>query len=127
MSRIHVLIALALLAAGCARSHGVPDPDLSADASTRADGGAPAAADPGEPASPASPVSCGPNVCYDGDICCDALCGQCTAPGACHPERSCTAFLRCGGSCEGGLCCPSCEGDGVCVEDRDECPPLECD
>lgn len=122
MSRIRITAALALLlAAGCARSHDALVPDVSADAA-----GADAGASTGDPASSTSPVSCGPNLCYDGDVCCDALCGLCTAPGACRPERSCAAYLLCGSSCESGLCCPNCEGEDVCM-DGDECPPLDCE
>ena len=119
MSRIRTSAVLALLlAAGCARSHVAL---LPGEEPAGADAATPTAA--GEPL---SPVSCGPNLCYDGDVCCDALCGLCTAPGACRPERSCVTYLLCGFACESGLCCPTCEGDDVCM-DGDECPPLECD
>jgi hypothetical protein len=70
---------------------------------------------------------CGPNTCNVGDVCCNASCGICTAPGESCSQTPCRfgaqvpSNIRCGLSiCNTGqVCCnPSC---GICAPPGASC------
>jgi hypothetical protein len=75
---------------------------------------------------------CGPNTCNVGQVCCNASCGTCVAPGATCDQTQCAGAPRaptnvlCGrGQCnDGQICCnPSC---GICVAPGETCAEQEC-
>ncbi|HEY3667291.1 MAG TPA: hypothetical protein VGL19_14890 [Polyangiaceae bacterium] len=105
-----------------------------------------AGAEPGArplPASSASPAGgmfnfssqsalCGPNTCNLGQVCCNASCGTCTAPGATCDQKRCDSAIQYPASQACGLttcnidsvCCnPSC---GICTAPGDECSQRAC-
>lgn len=120
----------AVLLVACARSHTLPHDGAAGgdDGGSNIDGGA---ADAG---SPADGVPCGPNRCYDGEICCRASCGLCTDAEACLPTLPCRrSEIVCGGvvcSASMSFCCSTCEGE-VCpgpeIRSRVECPAVSCE
>lgn len=130
-------IAVMLVFSACAQSHmhpGEGEPAEVPSSGVGTDG--PEGGAEGGTGSPT--IECGPNVCRDGEVCCDALCGVCTAPETCLPEVTCSGYPQavCSGVvCAEGFggpsfCCPGCEGD-VCppdgVGERSGCPPVTCD
>jgi hypothetical protein len=75
---------------------------------------------------------CGPNTCNVGQVCCNASCGICVAPGATCDQAQCagaprapTNFLCGRGQCnDGQICCnPSC---GICVAPGETCSEQPC-
>lgn len=128
---VRTALSLALLLA-CTRSHTRPDDGAPSEA-----GGTPSESDGGHAPLVGDSVPCGPNRCYDGEICCHAECGLCTDPAACIPTLPCIenetvcSGVVCGGpSASNGFCCPGCEGE-VCpppgVAARAACPPPSCE
>lgn len=72
-------------------------------------------------------VRCGPVTCEQGQVCCNASCGICTAPGGTCVEIACTT--ECAGNAECApdeYCalshCPDGRRDGVCVPRPEACP-----
>ncbi len=122
------IVASAVLLIGCARSHtrpgdGLPGHDGGGAAETGAGGG-----------SSSEGVPCGPNTCYDGEVCCRPSCGLCTDPGVCIPSLPCRGFgTVCGGVLcaeTAAFCCSTCEGEvcpGPGIGSRAECPPVSCE
>ncbi len=126
------MLALALLAA-CAQSHTLPGDGTSDVGGDGFDAGS--ASDDG--GSPLDGVPCGPNRCYDGEVCCRASCGLCTDADACLPSVPCRrSEIVCGGTvCAGTsdhvptFCCSTCESEvcpGPDIASRAECPPVSC-
>lgn len=120
-----------VLLTGCAQSHARTEDGAVALGSDGSDASA-----SGSPA-PEDSVPCGPNRCYDGEVCCHAECGLCTDPDACIPTLACVETETvCGGvvcsapTGPGGFCCPTCE-DERCpppgVHARAACPPVSCE
>lgn len=130
VARLAGTTLLAALLASCALSHTVPHDGVAEAVPGEDDGGALA----GDGAS-GEGVPCGPNRCYDGEICCRASCGLCTDAAACLPSRPCApSAVVCGGvTCSdpaSSFCCSTCEGE-VCpgpeIGSRAECPPVSCE
>lgn len=125
-------LAAALLA-GCALSHTLPRDGVAGgdDGGNAFDGGGGA---PDAGGSSADGVPCGPNRCYDGEICCRASCGLCTDAEVCLPSLPCRrSEVVCGGVvCDpaSDFCCSTCEAE-VCpgpeIGSRAECPPVSCE
>lgn len=80
MRPVLLAVLLAVLLVGCYGSHGAGSPS-PASMGPIADAGPDAAVVP--PAPTGDPVSCGPNMCLAGEICCDPVCGACTLAEAC--------------------------------------------
>jgi hypothetical protein len=75
---------------------------------------------------------CGRNTCNTGQVCCNASCGVCVAPGETCDQQQCagapytpTAVLCGKGQCnDGQVCCnPSC---GICTAPGATCPNTQC-
>ena len=75
---------------------------------------------------------CGPNTCNAGQVCCNASCGTCVAPGASYDKTQCSGAPRtptvvlCGATqCnDGQVCCnPSC---GTCAAPGETCSQQSC-
>lgn len=75
---------------------------------------------------------CGPNTCNVGQVCCNASCGTCVAPGGTCDQTLCAGAarpptaVRCGsGQCnDGQVCCnASC---GLCAAPGETCATLTC-
>lgn len=80
MIRATTLVLLLLGASGCASTHGVANDAGPIDAPVH-DG---AVGDAGPPdAISLERVTCGPNLCRVGEICCNAACGVCAFPSEC--------------------------------------------
>lgn len=73
---------------------------------------------------------CGTTICDVGQVCCNASCGICTAPGLACPaiacETGCTSNADCG---NGEYCamdgCPDGSRTGTCTPRPDACPAVE--
>lgn len=86
-------------------------------------------------------VPCGAVTCGVGDVCCNASCGICTAPGGSCTTEECVdagsgadagvpredAGASCGAAtcASGELCCPGCAGAMTC-EPGPSCPDVTC-
>jgi hypothetical protein len=75
---------------------------------------------------------CGPSTCSLGQVCCNASCGTCTAPGATCDQKRCDNAIQYPASQACGLttcnidsvCCnPSC---GICTAPGDDCSQRAC-
>lgn len=128
--RLHIALTFAALVLGTAalvgcntKSHGVDDAGTDAGADSATDTGT-----GGE--------ACGPVTCAAGQVCCNASCGICLAPGESCPAIACAdggpGEIYCGTAgldpCPGDMFCdygPSCgEGDegGICRPPPSTCP-----
>lgn len=81
-----LLLALSLVAAGCAQSHqrsdGADAASIGSDAGA-IDGASDSGARPDGGRDGGPGLSCGPNRCRTGEICCSERCGVCAFPDEC--------------------------------------------
>lgn len=72
--------------------------------------------------------ACGPTTCGAGEVCCNASCGICVAPGGSCIDIACEdAGVMCGTETCGAteLCCAGCDGDVFCAGGP-VCPDVSC-